>query len=188
MNSFSEIDAAEKAFSDGDFDLLRKLLPPLIAQNNPAAIRLGVSVFEANTPPTECNRLFVEGMFKAAELGDLKSKYQVGVFYDLGDYGVPQDKTKAAVIFKEIAELGDSHCMWIHACDLLWGSGGFEVDEAKAIELLNAAASAGSANACMTIAGFHDRGEWGYERSTELRDRYRQLGIGFDDTTYDPFA
>ena len=40
----------------------------------------------------------------------------------------------------------------------------------------------------MTIAGFHDRGEWGFERSTELRDKYRQLAKDYDETTYDEFA
>lgn len=184
----SVIDAAEKALLEGQLDLLKELLPPLLEQNNPAAIRLSASFFDADTPPEECDRLFVEGMFKAAELGDLKSKYQVGIFYDLGDYGIPQDKVKASMIFKELAEYGDPHCMWIYACELLWGRGAFEVDESKGLQLLTAAASAGSANACMTIAGFHDRGEWGFERSTELRDKYRQLAKDYDETTYDEFA
>jgi TPR repeat protein len=70
----------------------------------------------------------------------------------------------------------------------LWGRGAFEVDESKGLQLLTAAASRGSANACMTIAGFHDRGEWGFERSTELRDKYRQLAKGYDETTYDEFS
>ena len=125
------IDAAEKAFLEGQLDLLRELLPPLLEQNNPAAIRLNSCFFEAGTPPEECDRLFVEGMFKAAELGDLKAKYQVGIFYDLGDCGVPQDKDRASMIFKDLAERGDPHCMWIYACELLWGRGAFEVDEAK---------------------------------------------------------
>lgn len=181
-------DVTEKAILEGRLDLLKELLPPLLEQNNPAAIRLSASFFDADTPPEECDRLFVEGMFKAAELGDLKSKYQVGIFYDLGEYGIPQDKVKASMIFKDLAGRGDPHCMWIHACELIWGRGAFEVNETKGLQLLTAAATAGSANAFMTIAGFHDRGELGFERSTELRDKYRQLAKGYDETTYDEFA
>jgi len=38
-------------------------------------------------------------MFKAAELGDPKAKYQVSVFYELGEYDIPQDKKLASNIF-----------------------------------------------------------------------------------------
>ncbi len=51
----------------------------------------------------------MEGMFKAAELGDSKAKYRVGVFYDLGEHGVHQNKKKASEIFKELTEQGNAH-------------------------------------------------------------------------------
>ena len=127
-------------------------------------------------------------MFKAAELGDLIAKYCVGVMYDIGEYGIPQDKVRASNIFKELAENGDPHCMWIHACELIWGIGSFPKATEKGIKLLNDAARLGSAEACMTIARFHDEGSFGYKKCNELRDNFRKLAMKYDETTYDPYA
>ncbi len=184
----AEIVKAEEAFEEGNLELLRKILPPLVEANIPAAIRINSSFFKPDMPEDECDRIYVEGMFKAAELGDLKAKYQVGIFYDLGEYDVPQDKEKASYIFKELAEKGDPHCLWIYACELIWGNGTFPKDTLKGITYLKKSAEMGSANACMTIAAFHDKGEFGFEASTEIRDKYRSLAQKYDDTTYDPYA
>lgn len=127
-------------------------------------------------------------MFKAAELGYIKAKYQVGVFYDLGEYGISQDKKRASLIFKELAEKGSSHCMWIHACELIWGSEAFQKSTEAGLKLLHDAALTGSADAYMTIARFHNEGEFGFEKSTVLREKYRQLALKEDDTVYDPYA
>ncbi|MDF3195364.1 hypothetical protein [Pseudomonas sp. 1928-m] len=184
----SDIDQAERAFQEGDFDLLKIILPPLVEKNIPAAIRINSSFFAPDIPEDECERMYVEGMFKAAELGDLKAKYQVGVFYDLGEYGIPQDKYRASHIFKELAEKGNSHCMWIYACELIWGNGSFQKSTEAGLNILHNAALAGSADACMTIARFHNDGEFGFEKNYLLREKYRQLALQYDDTTYDPYA
>jgi len=73
----TEIKIIERLFDDGDLDELRKILPPLVEQNVPAAIRINSSFFEHDVPEEEMDRIYVEGMFKAAELGDLKAKYRV---------------------------------------------------------------------------------------------------------------
>ncbi len=86
-----QIEKIEEAFEVGDFDLLDELLPSLVAKNIPAAIRINASYWKDDVPEEEGERQFKEGMFKAAELGDLKAKYQVGVFYDLGENGVEQN-------------------------------------------------------------------------------------------------
>lgn len=184
----AEIEEAEKAFEEGNLDLLCEILPPLVDKNIPAAIRINSSFFGPEVPEDECDRLYVEGMFKAAELGDLKAKYHVGVFFDLGEYGIPQDKEKASLIFKELADKGDPHCLWIYACELIWGNGTFPKSTAEGVELLVKASEIGSANACMTLAQFYDKGEFGFEKSIEKRDEYRKLAVQYDDTTYDPYA
>jgi len=183
-----EIEHIEHLFNEGDLVELKKVLPQLLEKNVPAAIRINSSFFESDTPEDEMDRIYVEGMFKAAELGDLKAKYQVGVFYDLGEYDVIQDKEKASHIFKELSEKGDPHCMWIHACELILGKGTFPVSTEEGLKLLQRAAEAGSANACMTIAEFYNNGEFGYQIDIEQRDRYRKLALENDDTTYDPYA
>lgn len=183
-----EIEYIEHLFNEGNLDELKKVLPLLLEKNVPAAIRIDCSFFEPDTPEDEMDRIYVEGMFRAAELGDLKAKYQVGVFYDLGEYNVTQDKQKASHIFKELAEKGDPHCMWIHACELIWGEGSFPSSVEEGLKLLQNSAEAGSANACITIAGFYNKGEFGYQVDIEQRDRYRKLALDYDDTIYDPYA
>jgi TPR repeat protein len=188
MNDLREqIESAEKAFEEGNFDHLRQVLPTLVEKNIAAAIRINSSFFAAGIPTEECDRIYVDGMFRAAELGDLKARYQVGIFYDLGEYDIPQDKIKASHIFKELADAGFPQCMWIHACELIWGNGPFPKSIESGLKLIHCAAEAGSANACMTIAGFLSEGELGFEKNTELRDRYRKLAIKYDDSIYDPY-
>lgn len=186
-SSLTDIEKAEKAFTEGDFDLLKSLLPSLLEKENPAAIRLNASFFEHNLSADECDRLYIEGMFKAAELGDLKAKYQVGVLYDTGEYSVPQDKVRASHIFKELAELGDPHCMWIYACELIWGTGSFPKATPDGLELLSRVSELGSADASITIARFYDQGEFNFEKDMEQRNKYRRLALRQDDTIFDPF-
>ena len=184
----SKIDRAEKAFEEGDLEFLKKILPPLIEENVPEAIRINCSFFEEGMADEECDRIYVEGMFRAAELGDLKAKYQVGVFYDLGQFGINQDKIRASNIFKELSESGNPHCKWIYACELIWGQGSFPKSTDEGLRLLHEAAMSGSSEACMTIARFHDSGELGFSKDIDQRDKYRRLALKYDETTYDPFA
>lgn len=189
MNKYhKEIEELERAFEYGDFEVVKKLLPPLLEENIPSAVRINASFFDEGTSEVKCDQVFVEGMFKAAKLGDIKAKYQVGIFYDLGEYGVEQNKKKASIIFKELADAGDPHCMWIYACELIWGNGYFSKSEKEGLQLLIRASIAGSANACMTIADFHNEGKFGFTKSIDERDKYRKMALRYDDTTYDPYA
>ncbi len=188
MNYQAEIDRIEKAFEVGDTDRLRELLPPLLEKNVPQAIRINASFFPEGMPEEECDRIYVEGMFKAAELGDPKAKYRVGAILDIGDYGIEQDKEKASYIFKELAELGDPHCMWIYACELIWGQGTFPQSTEEGIEILNAAAQKGSSGACITLATFYNDGKFGFPKDIQERDKLRKLALEYDETTFDPYA
>jgi len=58
------------------------------------------------------------------------------------------------------------------ACELISGNGSFPKDTDKGLKLLNIAAELGSSGACMTIAKFHDKGEFGYKQSIESRDKF----------------
>ena len=192
MESFaSQIAAAEKALEEGRLDDLRRILPPLLKAEVPAAIRLDASFFDAGTPEEEIDRLHVEGMLRAAELGDPVARYRVGVFYDLGEYGVKVDKARASKIFRELALEGDAHCQWIYACELLWGTGSFEKDVAGGLEMLDRAIINGSGNACITKATFYNDGEFSHPIDFEQRDKYRKLAKECEEDSgyvYDPYA
>lgn len=153
-DSSQEVEKIENLFIGGNFDKLRTLLPALLERNIPSAIRIRASFFEPGISEEEMDKVYVEGMFKAAELGDLKALYQVGVFYYLGEYNIEQDKVKSSYIFKELSEKGDGHCMWIYACELIWGKGSFQKSTEEGLNLLYKASKSGSANACITIASF----------------------------------
>jgi len=185
----AEIEKAEKALEEGNLELLREILPPLVDKNIPEAIRINSSFFGPEVPEDECDRFYVEGMFKAAELGDLKAKYQVGVFYDLVEYDIAQDKEKASYIFKELAEKGDPHCLWIYACELIWGNGTFPKSTGEGVELLVKASEIGSANVCMTLAQCYDKGEFDFLKKHRKKKRIPgALAMKYDDTMYDPYA
>jgi len=190
MNSSyqTEIDEAEKAFEDGNVDHLKMILVPLLEKNIPEAVRINACLFDESISQDEQNRIHVDGMFKAAKLGDKKAKYQVGIFYDLGEYGISQDRLLASQIFKELAESGDPHCMWIYACELIWGKGSFEICIEEGLKFLNESSRKGSANACITLAGFHNDGCFGYEKSEKQRDKFRKLAFQYDDTVFDPYV
>ena len=187
-NLKNDIKIAKDAINLGDFELARNILRPLAEKDVPAAVRLISTIFDANTPEDEIDKIFVAGMFKAAELGDLEALYQVGVFYDLGEYGIQQDQRRASEIFKKLSDAGYSHCMWIHACELLWGLGAFPINVEEGLTLLDKAIEHGSAGACITKANFYHNGEFSFSIDLEKRDVLRVMAIKLDDTIYDPFA
>ena len=185
----AQLAAAHEFFDNGDFDAARKVLEPLLAIDNGAAIRMNCSHFNEGETEEEIDRIYVDGMIKAAECGDLHALYIVGSFYDLGEYdAIPRDTTKASKIFKEAADKGHEHCMWIHACDLLWGRSSFPQSIENGKEYLEKAIESGSAEACMTKAKFLIGGEFGFQKDRASADKLRALAMEFDDTTFDPWA
>jgi len=182
------VQALEAAFEAGDFGRMRKLLPELLLRKVPAAVRIAASISEESEPDDEFERRHVAGMFEAASLGDIKAQYAVGVFHDVGEYGVARNVEKAAKIFADLALVGHVRCMWIHAIDLINGYAGISRNESEGISLLLAAAEAGSAEACMTLAEFHDAGSHGFAKSIQERDRFRARAIEHDETTFDPYV
>ncbi|MCG8053811.1 MAG: hypothetical protein JAZ15_21695 [Candidatus Thiodiazotropha endolucinida] len=183
-----DLNEIERLFEEGDIDAVTKLLPSLVKRNIPAAIRIRASISYDEIDSEEFDKLFTEGMFRAAELGDKKARYQVGVFYDIGLYGIEQDKKKASKIFKELADEGDSHCMWIHACELLWGLGSYPKSVQKGLIYLDLAIKKGSAEACITKAKLFKEQEFGFAFNENEVNRLRKLAKEYDETVFDPYA
>ena len=177
MKSDSEIlKEAERAFDISQIKKARALLAPLIERDVAAAILLDCAYSGADVPEEEADRRYIEGVQRAAELGDAQARYRLGVFYDYGEfeeYGVTQDKVRASEIFRTLAEEGDPHCMYIYGCELLWGLGSFETDVDLGMQMLRAAIDGGSPAACMVLAKVYNDGECGYSQDLVKRDRLR---------------
>ncbi len=138
----------------------------------------------------DSDKHFVEGLFKAAEAGDLEALYTIGAFHDIGDLDplIPADKQKASAIFKEAADKGHTHSMWIHACELLSGAGVRDQSIADGAKYLDRAIESGSAAACITKAHLLSSGELGFDLDPDEAARLRELAKRLDDSIVDPFV
>lgn len=119
--------------------------------------------------------------------GDPEALYAVGMMYDLGD-GVPKDLVKASNIFREAADKGHAHSMWIHAVELLWGRGSFPQSVPDGMRYLDMAIEAGSSDACITRARLHLFGELGVMQDTLKADALRARAKMLDNTACDPLS
>lgn len=130
---------------------------------------------------------YVMGVFERADAGDIDSLYVKGALYDLGHH-VGQDKQHASAIFKEAADKGHAHSMWIHACELLWGLGSFPQSVDDGLAYLEKAIKNYSGDACITKARLHHKNEFGFISNEEEANRLRKLAKEYDDTIFDPYA
>ena len=189
MDDHRAFERAQEAFYRGDLDDAREMLKPLVENNHPAAVRLNASFFPPGVPEPEMDRIYVEGVQRAAELGDAEAQYLVGSWYDIGEFGFEVDKFRASEIFRQLAAKGHSRSMWIYACDLLWGRGAYSQDIAAGVEMLESAISAGSAEAAMTMAQLFGEGLLGFSTNVEKRDLLRAQAkeLAGDDYVHDPY-
>jgi len=129
----------------------------------------------------------IKKLITAAENGDLEAKYTLGAYIDMGDFGPPNKKV-ASQIFKDLADQGHAHCLWIHASELLWGRGSFPQSIENGTRYLDLAIENGSAEACISKARLHLLGELGFEQNTILADKFRALARELDETVMDPLG
>ncbi|MDJ0908527.1 MAG: hypothetical protein QNI99_05015 [Woeseiaceae bacterium] len=132
----------------------------------------------------------MQRLLEAAEQGDLESFYTIGAFHDTGDLAplIPEDKHKASAIFKEAADKGHAHSMWIHACELLWGVGVRDQSIADGSRYLDRAIESGSAAACISKARLLSTGELGFNLDLAEAARLRERAKRLDDSVVDPFV
>ena len=90
----------------------------------------------------------------------------------MGDI-VEQGKVQASRIFKEAADHGHAHSMWIYACELLWGKGRYTQSVSEGRNYLRQSTAAGCAQACVTLASLHEKGALGLEKEA---DRAEECG------------
>jgi len=184
------MEEAERAFNNSQFDQAKQILAPLLERNVPDAILLDCSHFEAGLSDESMDRIYEAGVIRAADLGSMAARYIMGVWYEYGEQGFEEDKSKASRIFKELAEEGDLHCLWIYACDLLWGRGAFKVDVELGLRMIRRAIDQGSSESCSTLAKIYNDGDFGLGPDIEERDRLRNLARELadeDEYVWDPW-
>ncbi|MBF1382164.1 Sel1-like repeat-containing protein kinase family protein [Porphyromonas sp.] len=84
---------------------------------------------------------------RAAEMGDPKGMYKLGVCYAFGEGGLTKDEAKAVEWYQKAAEAGNASGMYNLGLCYKYGQGGLTKDEAKAVEWYRKAAEAGNSQA-----------------------------------------
>lgn len=157
------------------FNQFHKLLKPLIRQGNPESLFLAAGFSRPREPFEQHERRYIEYIQRAAAKEYPPALYVLGFYYDMGDAVplIPQDKKKAAQIFKRGAELKHAHCQNIYAIDLLYGAHGIEQNTPAGLVWLQASADAKFAGSLTFLAEFYEKGEFGLPvdlaRARELR-------------------
>ena len=98
---------------------------------------------------------------RAAEMGDPKGMYNLGVYYEYGKGGLTKDETKAVEWYQKAAEAGNTTAMNSLKYAYLYGQGGLTKDEAKAVEWCKKAAEAGEARAMYELGHAYKYGQGG---------------------------
>jgi len=98
---------------------------------------------------------------RAAEMGDPKGMYKLGVCYEDGKGGITKDEAKAVEWYQKAAEAGDAAAMCNLGNCYEYGKGGLTKGEAKAVEWYQKAAEAGNATAMLNLGRFYYNGQGG---------------------------
>ena len=134
---------AEVEMDNGDCAKAYKLIEPLLAEGNPAALFLyshfSVSGVEREE---EFEKRSIEMLKTAAEVGFAPAIYSLAVSYELGDR-IAMNKIRAADLFKQAAEAGYLKAKVSHGLNIYYGSYGIPKDAALGLELISEAASEG---------------------------------------------
>ena len=98
---------------------------------------------------------------RAAEMGDPKGMYKLGICYDFGKGGLTKDEAKAVEWYQKAAEAGNARAMYNLAQAYVCHQGGLTKDEAKAVEWYKKAAEAGDAYAMNSLGYAYEYGKGG---------------------------
>lgn len=127
---------------------------------------------------------------RAAEMGDPKGMYKLGVCYDFGQGGITKDEAKAVEWYQKAAEAGDAEAMIRLGACYNFAHNGLTRDEAKAVEWYQKAAEAGNAEAMNSLGTSYVFGrggltkdeakavEW-YQKAAEAGNAEAMCSLGF---------
>ena len=130
---------------------------------------------------------------RAAEMGNPKGMFKLGVCYALGKGGITKDEDKAVEWYQKAAKAGDAEAMGELGYSYNFGLNGLTRDEAKAVEWYQKAAEAGDAVAMRNLGYAYECGKGGltedeakavewYQKAAEAGDAgaMRSLGFAYD--------
>jgi len=123
---------------------------------------------------------------RAAEMGDPKGMYKLGVCYDFALEGITMDGAKAVEWYQKAAEAGDAEAMTHLGSCYTFGLNGLTRDEAKAVEWYQNAAEAGNATAMFILGSAYATGAreyWGLTRDTSKAVEWYQKAAEAGDAT-----
>ena len=112
---------------------------------------------------------------RAAEMGDPKGMYKLGVCYNFG--WITRDEAKAVEWYQKAAEAGDADAMCALGRCYRDGEGGLTKDESKAVEWYQKAAEAGDAYAMFYLGICYRDGEGGLIRDEAKAMEWRRKSI-----------
>ena len=96
---------------------------------------------------------------RAAEMGDPRGMYKLGVCYEDGKGGLKKDYAKAVELYRKAVEAGNANAVMSLGVCYDFGLGGLTEDGAKAVEWWKKAAEQGNAEAQFYLGVAYDNGE-----------------------------
>ncbi len=142
---------AYAAFKAGDYVKARLIWQQLAAQGNTTALINLANLFQQGKGVSEDKKHALEYIIQAAQLGDSRAQYELGIEYEKGII-IPRDINKAAAWLQKSALQGDSDGQFAYAVMLATAHGkGLEyssqLQRREAIDLLKKAAANGHPDA-----------------------------------------
>ena len=112
------------------------------------------------TPTPTSEKEGIERLEKRMEVGDAHAMFNLGGYYDDGDYGLPQNRDKALELYRRAGELGIAGAYY--NTGIAYDTGrGVERDERKAEHYYELAAIRGHVAASYNLGVFEDHaGNW----------------------------
>ncbi len=134
---------AEIELNTGDCFKALKLIEPLLAEGDPAALFLysHFSLLSLESDE-EFEKRSIEMLKTAAGVGYLPAIYSLAVCYELGDR-IAMDKLHAADLYKKAYEAGYFKAKLDHGLNIYYGSYGTPKDTTRGLELIRQAALEG---------------------------------------------
>ena len=151
-------------------EISAQLIPALLVRNTLARlIEKGVikgeraDAWKAATQKIEDERKHHQRVKALAEKGNVRAMEDMGAAYELGDWGLAKDATKAHAWFLRAGRMGNAGSLTRAAICHLNGTG-VERDSFAGMCMAHEAAAMGSEHACTLIAMGHASGRWGKKK------------------------
>jgi TPR repeat protein len=169
-----------------DHEGAAELLAPAVAAGEPAAVTLRnefSTAAEALTwDDSAAEKARFDAVTSAANAGFPPAQYLVGRTFDLGEpaLGIEKNTVLAAAWLEKAAVQGHVASMHAHACCLLYGADGYEINEAKGLHYLMQAASQGHGPALHLMSRVFGDGLFGVIKDAAVAEYFLECSDDAD--------